>query len=61
LAHLNKHGSLTETFLVNTLGSDKVASRKARRFAAKIEEWLPYLPFDLGIELTSEGIEYRKL
>ncbi len=61
LAHLNKHGSLTETFLVNTLGGDRGASRKARRFALKIEEWLPYLPFDLGIELTSEGIEYRKL
>ena len=61
LAHLNKHGSLTETFLVNTLGGDRTASRKARRFALKIEEWLPYLPFDLGIELTSEGIEYRKL
>ncbi|MCF6336206.1 MAG: PglZ domain-containing protein, partial [Spirochaetales bacterium] len=61
LAHLNKHGSLSETFLVNTLGGNKVASRKARRFAVRIEEWLPYLPFDLGIELTSEGIEYRKL
>ncbi len=40
LAHLEKHGSLTEKFLVNTLGSGGVAARKGRRFANKISEWV---------------------
>jgi hypothetical protein len=60
LAHLEKHGSLTEKFLVNTLGSDSVAARKGRRFANKISEWLKDLPFDIYIEQTPEGKEYRK-
>ena len=60
LAHLEKHGSLTEKFLVNTLGSDGSAARKSRRFANKLSEWLKDLPFDVYIEQTSEGKEYRK-
>jgi hypothetical protein len=60
LAHLEKHGSLTEKFLVNTLGSDGSAGRKSRRFANKISEWLKDLPFDVCIEQTAEGKEYRK-
>ncbi|WP_419174437.1 BREX-6 system phosphatase PglZ [Desulfosediminicola sp.] len=60
LAHLEKHGSLTEKFLVNTLGSGSSAARKGRRFANKIAEWLKDLPFDVYIEQTAEGKEYRK-
>jgi len=57
LAHLEKHGSLTEKFLVNTLGSNSTAARKARRFANKLAEWLKDLPFDIYIEQTAEGKE----
>lgn len=60
LAHLEKHGSLTEKFLVNTLGNDSGAARMSRRFANKIGEWLKELPFDVYIEQTAEGKEYRK-
>lgn len=60
LAHLEKHGSLTEKFLVNTLGNNSSAARKGRRFANKIGEWLKDLPFDVYIEQTAEGKEYRK-
>ena len=60
LAHLEKHGSLTEKFLVNTLGNDSSAARKGRRFANKIGEWVKELPFDVFIEQTTEGKEYRK-
>ena len=61
LAHLDKHGSLTEKFLVNTLGNDTVAARKGRRFASKISEWIKDLPFDVRIVQTAEGKEYRKI
>ena len=60
LAHLEKHGSLTEKFLVNTLGGGGSAARKSRRFANKIGEWIKELPFDVFIEQTAEGKEYRK-
>lgn len=60
LAHLEKHGSLTERFLVNTLGNDGAAARKGRRFASRIGEWVKELPFDVYIEQTPEGKEYRK-
>jgi hypothetical protein len=60
LSHLEKHGSLTEKFLVNTLGNDTSAARKGRRFANKIGEWLKELPFDVYIVQTAEGKEYRK-
>jgi hypothetical protein len=60
LAHLEKHGSLTEKYLVNTLGGDGSAARKSRRFANKLGEWLKDLPFDVCIEQTAEGKEYRK-
>lgn len=61
LAHLEKHGTLTEKFLVNTLGSGGAAARKGRRFANKISEWVNELPFDVCIEQTAEGKEYRKI
>jgi len=60
LAHLEKYGSLTEKFLVNTLGGDGTAARKGRRFANKIGEWVRELPFDVYIEQTAQGKEYRK-
>lgn len=60
LAHLEKHGTLTEKFLVNTLGGDGAAARKGRRFANLIAEWVRELPFDVFIEQTLEGKEYRK-
>jgi hypothetical protein len=60
LTHLEKHGSLTEKFLVNTLGNNGIAQRKSRRFANRIAEWSNVLPFDIYIEQTAEGKEYRK-
>jgi len=48
-------------FLVNTLGGDSIGSRKGRRFANKISEWLKDLPFDVAVEQTTEGKEYRKI
>jgi hypothetical protein len=60
LAHLEKHGSLTEKFLVNTLGDISSAARKGRRFANKIGGWVKELPFDVYIEQTAQGKEYRK-
>lgn len=60
LAHLEKHGALTEKFLVNTLGGDGAAARKGRRFANRIWEWVSVLPFDVYIEQTAQGKEYRK-
>jgi hypothetical protein len=61
LDHLYKHGSLTETYLVNTLGGDKIAARKARRFASYIDQWLTHIPFNITVEKTSEGQVYRKV
>jgi len=61
LAHLEKHGSLTEKFLVNPLGGDTLGARKGRRFANKISEWLKDLPFDVQVEMTAEGKAYRKI
>lgn len=60
LKHLEKHGALTEQFLVNSLGGDKIAARKARRFADRIHEWVAELPFGVEIDQTGEGKEYRK-
>ncbi|MFA5852841.1 MAG: hypothetical protein WC820_09070, partial [Spirochaetales bacterium] len=60
LHHLQKHGSLSEKFFVNTLGNDGTAPRKARRFMLNISEWKEYLPFDVKSEQTPEGKEYRK-
>jgi hypothetical protein len=60
LNHLDRHGSLNEQFLVNTLGGGAVGARKARKFASKIEEWDSYLPFKVIIEQSTEGKVYRK-
>jgi PglZ domain len=59
LQHLKKHGSLTEQYLINTLGGGSLGNRKARRFANKIDSWLPLLPFDIVIEQTAEGKVYK--
>lgn len=61
LVHLAKHKALSERFLVNTLGGEAIGSRKARRFATSISDWIKnqLLPFDVYIETTGEGKEYR--
>lgn len=59
LQHLHKHKSLTEKFLMNSLGADNIAARKARRFANNIQGWATLLPFDITVELTNEGKTYR--
>ena len=61
LAHLEKHGSLTEKFLVNTLGGDSIGARKGRRFANKISEWLKDLPFDVGVNQTPMHFDYTNM
>lgn len=60
LIHLQHHGSLTEAYLINTLGGGNVGARKARRFASRIDAWLSHLPFNIYIEETSEGKVYKK-
>ncbi len=60
LQHLYKHSVLSEAFLRNTLGDSPEASRKARRFASKIGEWVQYLPFSITVQVTADGTEYRK-
>ena len=59
LKHLAKHGQLTESFLVNSLGRES-GPRKSRVFANKIGEWMTHLPFNVKIENTAEGKTYRK-
>jgi hypothetical protein len=61
LAHLNQHGAITEPALIKMLGGGSSGSRKARKFAAGIQKWLPRLPFDLEVEQTSEGKNYKKV
>ena len=61
LEHLRKHGALSEKFLTNSLGGDTLAARKARKFAASIDTWAQYLPFNVRSEQTPEGKEYRIL
>lgn len=59
LLHLKRHGSLTEQYLVNTLGGkDNFGPRKARRFADKITEWNRLLPFTVIVDVTVEGKTY---
>jgi hypothetical protein len=59
LHHLQKHKALSEKYLVNSLGGERIGARKARSFANKIAEWSKYLPFNIVIEQTGEGKEYR--
>ncbi len=49
LLHLEKHGSLNETELVNIVGG----ARRARRFANELDGWADTLPF--VIEVTTAG------
>ena len=61
LNHIEKHGVITETSLINMLGGGSQGARKSRTFASKIEEWLIYLPFKIEITTTNEGKTYRKV
>jgi hypothetical protein len=60
IMHLVNHGKLSEGFLRNSLGNNPAASRKARQFAIRIEEWKCYLPFSVTVHQTTDGNEYRK-
>jgi hypothetical protein len=59
LAHLARHESLTEAFLVNSLGRGPVGARKARRFALEVQSWDGLLPFRVTLELSPEGKVYK--
>lgn len=59
LAHLAKHKSLSESFLVNSLGGEAKGARMARRFSILIVEWEGILPFNVIVEQTPDGKEYR--
>lgn len=59
LAHLGRHGSLTEAFLANSLGGGPVGARKARRFASEVQSWDRVLPFRVTLELSAEGKVYK--
>jgi len=53
-AHLRAHGAITESELVEMLGSP----RKARRLGARIDELARFAPFDVRIEPTATGKRY---
>jgi hypothetical protein len=55
LAHLKHHGSLTEKFLVNSLGGGPTGARKARRFALLVDDWKAILPFHIAVDSSAEG------
>lgn len=59
LAHLAKHGSLTEAFLVNSLGGGPAGARMARRFAMDVQSWDAVLPFRITLESSAEGKVYK--
>lgn len=61
LTHLMSHGSVTEVALSSMLGGGSKGARLARKFAARIEDWLSLLPFNLEVEQTAEGKTYRKV
>ncbi|OYQ61654.1 hypothetical protein B9G53_26265 [Pseudanabaena sp. SR411] len=54
--HLEKHGAIVETELVQMLGS----SRKARSFSLKFEEFVKQLPFGVQVENVASGKRYIK-
>lgn len=59
IRHLHTHGAMSVRFLENSLGGGPAGARKARRFALKLDEWRPYLPFRITIHDTPQGKEYR--
>jgi hypothetical protein len=59
LAHLGRHGSLTEAFLVHSLGGGPTGARKARRFALDVESWDDVLPFRVTLNASVEGKVYK--
>lgn len=60
LRYLEQHKTLSQRYLVNSLGGVPEGSRKARRFATKIDQWRPYLPFRVEVHDTvDQGKEYR--
>lgn len=54
--HLEKHGAIVETELVQMLGSP----RKARSFAVKFEEFTAKVPFTVQVENVASGKRYIK-
>jgi hypothetical protein len=52
--HLEKHGAIVETELVQMLGS----SRKARSFSLKFEEFTAKVPFTVQVENVASGKRY---
>ena len=52
--HLEKHGAIVETELVQMLGS----SRKARSFSLKLEEFTAKVPFTVQAENVASGKRY---
>ncbi|MEX2443115.1 MAG: BREX-6 system phosphatase PglZ [Alkalispirochaeta sp.] len=60
IRHLESHGAMSIRFLENSLGGGSVGARKARRFAIRLDEWQPFLPFRVTVHDTAEGKEYRK-
>ncbi|ELS34129.1 MULTISPECIES: BREX-6 system phosphatase PglZ [Pseudanabaena] len=54
--HLEKHGAIVETELVQMLGS----SRKARSFSLKFEEFVKQIPFGVQVENVASGKRYIK-
>jgi hypothetical protein len=55
---LEKHGALNESDLVQLLGG---SARRARAFAARFDGFRDRLTFDVGITVSADGKQYRKL
>lgn len=54
--HIQRHGSITETEIIQMLGTP----RQARRFARDLETFLSRVPFAVRVESTGSGKRYVK-
>ncbi|MEY4544279.1 MAG: hypothetical protein RL685_474 [Pseudomonadota bacterium] len=57
LLHLQAHGRLNETELVNLVGGP----RQARMFARQLDGWLELLPFHVEVQQVGENKVYRNV
>lgn len=57
LLHLEQHGSMSETELVNLVGG----ARRARQFAKQLDDWADALPFVVRVTPVGESKVYRNV
>ncbi|ESA32469.1 hypothetical protein N836_26035 [Leptolyngbya sp. Heron Island J] len=54
--HIDTHGAITETELINMLGN----ARKSRRFARNFDTYQAKVPFEMRVEASGSGKRYVK-